>query len=194
MATATRGGEERERDPDRLRSGRRRLPSRSEIRPEPMRAAIASTLITASTAPAASRRDVTVLVEEEHDEARDPDLRQQVEAGAGAEQPHERVAQRLRDVAELGLLRSIRPRTKTAATIAPVTRGAGEEEEGEARAAGRGERGERGRGERAADRDRRLPDPEREAELGRREPGHDRAAARGVHARAQRADERRERP
>ena len=39
-------------------------------------------------------RHVAVLVEEEDDEARDPDLRREVEAGACSEQPHPRVAER----------------------------------------------------------------------------------------------------
>ena len=99
----------------------------------------------------------------------------------------------LRDVLDLRLRAPLRRGRTSAATTAPVRRAAGEEEERE-RACRRPTRatGRSGGAERAADRDRGLADPEREPELGRGEPGHDRAAARGVDARAERsgADER----
>src|SRR5437660_2973093 len=104
------------------------------------------------------RGHVAVLMEEEHDEARDSDLSDEIEAGAGAEQPHARVVQRPGDVSELGL-----------ATCSATDEGcrdgrshsahAREEEEGEAGTAGRREHGKQYT-QRSTDRDGRLSDPE----------------------------------
>ena len=63
--------------------------------------------------------------------------------------------------------------------------GAGERGEGPAEPGAVGERWQGQRGDKAAERDVRLADPECQAALGRGEPVHHRPAARGVDARAE---------
>ena len=85
-----------------------------------------------------------------------------------------------------------RPRTNIAATVAPVAHAAARKRNAARVPPAEASVGRSDGSERAADRDRGLADAEREPELGRGEPRHDRAAARGVDARAERScgDER----
>src|SRR2546421_11840315 len=108
-------------------------------------------------------RDVAVLVEEEDHEARDPDLGHEKKPGPGAEQPHARVADWAGDVSQLRLSSSRAAANEGCGDDCSRDGGAGEKEEGGARAAGRGARGEDGGSPRTADRDGRLPDPTRKA-------------------------------
>ena len=98
-----------------------------------------STLIAARTRCRRSRRDAAMLVEEQDDEARDRDLRDEVERRAAAEQPHARVAHRRRRRRRAPAPACRRAADEDAATTAPPTHAAAERDEREARAAGRRE-------------------------------------------------------
>ncbi len=108
------------------RSGRTREPRTSDQRPTPMRRPAASTCETASTAAAAPRREAVRVVEEEHDEAHERDLRDEVEPARRSTTPEPAIAERRLDVRGIELVLGARERR----TSAPDER-AGEDERGE---------------------------------------------------------------
>ena len=134
-----------------------------------------------------------LVVEEEDAEADERDLRVQVEAAAEADSRQSRPSRSVRatDVGLELVASPSRPRSTSAPTSAPsgtrAPRGRGTPPRDPCLAA---MTGNASAAIEPAERDRGLPDPEREPALVRAEPVHDRAPARGVDAGAGGAGER----
>ncbi len=166
-----------------VRSGRSRLPTASDQRPAPMRAAIPSACTTASTAAAVpgvrprwSCRKSTVKPTTHicgaSTSALPADTRQMRGSRSGAT-----------SVGPAGAGADAFPEHEPAEGRSDEARAA-HRREAEAGAAVPRDRRQRNRRDEAADRDRRLPDPEGEPPLRGGKPGHHGAPARGLHARA----------
>jgi hypothetical protein len=128
-------------------------------------------------------------VQVEDEEAEQDHLRRHVEAAAAAEKPELPVPQGPGHVLGLDSVARHLPQdcvTDDGSSSAEPP----EEEEGGLDAPGLDEQRERERADNAPDRDRRLPDPEREATLARGKPLHESAAARGLDAGADAAGRR----
>ena len=134
-------------------------------------------------------REVARVDEEEHDEAHERDLGDDVETAGAADDPESSVAERRLDIGDLELV--LRTRTQEECT----DEGAGqderrEEQEGGTRAC---EQWNDDRGDHSSDRHGRLSDAEREPSFVAREPAHDRSAAARLHAAAEDTSEQEQR-
>ena len=162
---------------------------RSDQRPPPSRNAAAEHLRPREHERRRLLREAVLVDEEEHAEPEHRDLRVQVEAAADRQPPELPVADRPRDRCRLDSVRRL-PAAKHERTDQRTDRDErGEEEECGLGASRVGDRGQRQRSDQASERDRGLPDAEREAPLVGGEPVHDRAPARRVDGRARGADQ-----
>src|SRR5262245_35068498 len=130
-----------------------------------------------------------LVVQEQHAEAHDRDLRIHVDPTSEAESPQPSVTQRVGDRGDLDPVTGV-ARTEDEPTCKRADRRDGSQvEERRLRPARARQGGQCERSDEPAQRNRRLPDSEREAALLGGEPLHHRPPARRLHARAGSADE-----
>ena len=146
-----------------MKSGTRR-PSRSERRPTDDPHRRAADLHRGEHERGVRCREAARVVEEQHDERHDRELSREHERARRAEEPHPQVAQRADELAR-DLLVDVTLAQHDAREHRPDDRVHGERDERRVNAAGRDERRQRDRAREAAERDRRLADPEREPTL-----------------------------
>src|SRR5918996_150756 len=139
----------------------------------------------------ALRRVAALVVQEENEKREERDLRRDVQAAAAREQPETNIPEGPGHVLRLDAVARQLAHDEDTDQSRRDAEGA-EERERQVAPAGVRERGQRERADDAAERNRRLPDPEREAALCRAEPLHHRAPACRLDARSRRAGRRKE--